>query len=564
MVLPHEAEAMVEQLRVLELDAMGASDWMRYHGDVEKLNLQAHQSAKQKADNFVVEALLTFKKLDVLVRNLLTTELWADDVFPHVAASDVSDATSLRTYFLLYHEAVVCNLLEVAFFHEHVFEALDDDSLVEVLDYVMRKVTWILSTPRDVFKTQTTFHKAGAAVVAELSSASRAAELTRQRLELGFRIAVQCVTILRYFCERVHVLSLTLLTRLLDKHDVLLSLVALIENPPWTYKDGEGRWKKFHDQKWVVVPAADLLALTTTEAQPWLGVYFLTCSKVSRDQYQLTSFRKSQLLRVRKYLNDVLVDQLPLLTDVQRFLDELAIVNLPSSSQVMSQTRLVLEAVPILRAQLQRAYKGRHEEIAAHFLAACRQLSRQDDMAYLADVYNMDGLDDLLDDKIDATKKPQAVEVLPPAMTTPTLRDKPRRATIALVVKTNPSIKIVELGAHDDVHMDATVDASSETRVETTHGPYFRFNVEQAPTNGTAVPLHAVVDATIELATGAKVQLHCADIGLETPTEVPSACWRQAGSLDDGHGILQVQFKWDSALDAFVVGSLFLSLPADK
>ncbi|EQC32369.1 hypothetical protein, variant [Saprolegnia diclina VS20] len=413
----------------------------------------------------------------------------------------------------------------------------------------MRKVTWLLSTPRDVFKTQTTFHKAGAAIVAELSSASRA--------------AVQCVTILRYFCERVHVLSLTLLTRLLDKHDVLLSLVALIENPPWTYKD-EAKWKKFHEQKWVVVPTTDLLALTTTEAQPWLGVYFLTCSKVSRDQYQLTSFRKSQLLRVRKYLNDVLVDQLPLLTDVQRFLDELAIVNLPSSSQVMSQTRLVLEAVPMLRAQLQRRYKGKHEEIAAQYLAACRQLSRQDDMAYLADVYNMDGLDDLLDDTVGAPKKQQSpAEEMPPAVKAPTLCDKPVEVTIALVVKTNPSIKIVELGAHDDVHIGVAVDASSETRVETTHGPYFRFGLTQPPT-GTAVPLHAVVDATIVLATGNKVQLHCADVALEPPTDGPSVCWRQAGTLDDGHGILQMQFKWDSALDAFVVGSLFLSLPADK
>ncbi|OQR93421.1 hypothetical protein ACHHYP_02562 [Achlya hypogyna] len=566
MVLPHEAEVMVEQLQVVNVEALGAANWMSLHSAVEKLNLQAHQSAKQKADNFVVEALLTFKKLDVIVRNLLATELWKDEVFPLLR--DFSDAASLRTYFILYHEAVLGNLLEVALYHEHVFEALDDDVLVEVLDYAMRKVTWLLSTPRDVFKTKTTFHKSGAAVVAELSGASRAEELARQSLEIDFRIAVQCVTILRYVCERVGIVSLTVLTRLLDKHDVLLSLTALIENPPWTYKHvdpatHEATWKKFHDQKWSIVAPSDLLQLTTTEAQPWIALYFLLCSKASRDQYQLTTFRKTQLLRVRKYLNDVLLDQLPLLADVQRFLDELAIVNLPPSS-VLSASKLVMEALPVLRSRLLRQYKNEYPVIAAAFVEACSTLRRADDMEYLADVYNLAGIEDLLDDNVASPETPvappttKATTPMPP-VGPPRVSVLPTAVHIALVARTNPAHKIVEIGADDEVYVECSVAASSEKSVATAHGTYVRFTLEKASASPTKVPSTACLDATVVLASNAKMQLHCADIALP---DTMAPVWRQAGTLDDGQGILQVQFKWDADVKGYSVASIFLSLPA--
>ncbi|RLN99888.1 hypothetical protein DYB28_013920, partial [Aphanomyces astaci] len=39
MVMPHEAEYMIENLTPLPLQSMGSAEFMRLHGDVEKLNL---------------------------------------------------------------------------------------------------------------------------------------------------------------------------------------------------------------------------------------------------------------------------------------------------------------------------------------------------------------------------------------------------------------------------------------------------------------------------------------------------------------------------------------------
>lgn len=46
-------------------------------------------------------------------------------------------------------------------------------------------------------------------------------------------------------------------------------------------------------------------------------VCVLQCEPECRRRYELTSQRKGTMLRVRKYLNDLLVDQLPVLTHVQ-------------------------------------------------------------------------------------------------------------------------------------------------------------------------------------------------------------------------------------------------------
>ena len=48
---------------------------MLQHDSIEKLNMQAHQSAQRHSDEFVVEALLSQNRLVVLVHELLAAEV---------------------------------------------------------------------------------------------------------------------------------------------------------------------------------------------------------------------------------------------------------------------------------------------------------------------------------------------------------------------------------------------------------------------------------------------------------------------------------------------------------
>ena len=127
-----DAERSVEGLRAFALEAVGEPAWMAQHEALERLNLQAHQSAQARSDEFVLEAFLTFEKLRELVRELLVAEAWRERVLPRVRQTVAGDGRGMRAYFVLYHEAIVMNLLEVLCFHAHVCEALGD-ALVDLV-----------------------------------------------------------------------------------------------------------------------------------------------------------------------------------------------------------------------------------------------------------------------------------------------------------------------------------------------------------------------------------------------------------------------------------------------
>jgi hypothetical protein len=87
---------------------------MEQHEWLEKLNLQAHQSARAHSDEFVLEAFITFDKLPCLIRDLLLVDVWREQVLP-LLLDDISERrATMRAYFVLYHEATVINLLEVS------------------------------------------------------------------------------------------------------------------------------------------------------------------------------------------------------------------------------------------------------------------------------------------------------------------------------------------------------------------------------------------------------------------------------------------------------------------
>jgi len=56
-------------------------------------------------------------------------------------------------------------------------------------------------------------------------------------------------------------------------------------------------------------------------------------SQDANRKYEITSFRKSNLLRLRKYLNESLLDQLPMLSGMLRSLEEMSMMGENSIAQ---------------------------------------------------------------------------------------------------------------------------------------------------------------------------------------------------------------------------------------
>jgi membrane protease subunit (stomatin/prohibitin family) len=68
------------------------------------------------------------------------------------------------------------------------------------------------------------------------------------------------------------------------------------------------------------------------EAQIWLTIYNMFLSQDTNRKYEITSFRKANLLRLRKYMTEVLLDQLPMLSGMLRSLEELSMTEVSSVS----------------------------------------------------------------------------------------------------------------------------------------------------------------------------------------------------------------------------------------
>lgn len=78
--------------------------------------------------------------------------------------------------------------------------------------------------------------------------------------------------------------------------------------------------------------------------QAWLMLNNLLVDPKARAKYDMDEYRKETVLRVRRYMNDILLDQLPILKDLQRVLDELT-MGVSSQQDESQATRLIIEQV---------------------------------------------------------------------------------------------------------------------------------------------------------------------------------------------------------------------------
>lgn len=136
---------------------------------------------------------------------------------------------------------------------------------------------------------------------------------------------------------------------MMENTDIPLVLVPLLELRPWLRTGAKGVQEKFEDNKWQEIQAHDKGKVTKIEGQIWLTIYNMFMTQASNQKYELTTFRKNNLMRLKKYMNEVLLDQLPMLTPMLRGLEEMALM---PDSNVRSTNSFIVEVLPELRAKI--------------------------------------------------------------------------------------------------------------------------------------------------------------------------------------------------------------------
>ncbi|XP_048348072.1 zinc finger MYND domain-containing protein 10 isoform X3 [Sphaerodactylus townsendi] len=340
VLLPGEAEVLVRELKSFPLRDIGDHGWFRQHEYIEKLNMQALLSASAGHEQLLIELLVNYNKIPTLVEELITVEIWKQKIFPILCRlKDFMPKSTFPIYLVLHHEASIINLLETVFFHK---------------------------------------------------------ELKKQAETMEFDISLKALSVLRFITDQIESLPVSAVTRMLNTHNFPCLLVQLVEHCPWSCYE-EGKLKKFENGAWYVVPPEDHIKMTKLDGQMWIALYNLLLSAECQRKYNFDNFNKSQLLKLRAFLTDIVIDQFPNLLEMQRFLSHLAVTD-----PVPPKKDLILEQVPVIWDHVVKENSGKWQAIAKHqvnnmFSPSEEELRSQ--ACRWAQTYNLDVIEALIPDK---------------------------------------------------------------------------------------------------------------------------------------------------------------------
>lgn len=356
----YEAEHFVQDLVEIDIREYGGVKWRRQHEYIYKLNIQSHKHARENHEEYIVDQVVTFDKVKVLIYDLILASVWKADLLPLVKPH-LTAMTGSRGYILISHEAQVANFLEVLLFHRSAVEAAGD-YLIDLIEYCYRKLLPLIGTRPEG-------HSEGG--------------LDQQVNDMEFALGIVSLSLLRFITDHLQGMPISVIQSLVEQCDIFCVLVPLVEQKPWIKTTQRGKLL-FENQEWQSY--TDTAKIPKTEAQVWLTIYSLFMNEDVRRKYDLNSYRKGNLLRLRRFLNEVVVDQIPVLGALHRALEEMSLIG-DGNGPTMSS--FAVQQLPELRLRIR---SGRDwKEIAAY---QTRELlvetdeTRREDMELLMQGFN--------------------------------------------------------------------------------------------------------------------------------------------------------------------------------
>uniref|UniRef100_A0A8C1AA81 Zinc finger MYND domain-containing protein 10 n=2 Tax=Cyprinus carpio TaxID=7962 RepID=A0A8C1AA81_CYPCA len=348
VLLHGEAEGYIQSLEKMALRDIGSTKWFRQHEYIEKLNMQAILNASANQEEFIKDLFVSLGKIPTLVHAMILTEVWKHKVFPIICKlQDFNPKSTFLLYMVIHHEATIINLLETIMYHKESSEAAGD-SVLDLVDYCHRKLTLL----------------AGRSVSGEIPTEDRV----------------------------THTQLLSVLSRMLCTHNMPCVLVQLVENCPWNKA-----LEKYTEGQWRTVLPEDQLKLSKHDGQVWMALLNLLLKPDCQRKYDFNNFNKTQLLKLRGFLTDIVIDQLPNLLDLRHFLSQLAITD-PAAPK----KDLILEQVPEIWNNIVTENSSKWKAIAKYQVTHVFNPSEselREQASRLAQTYNLDVMENLIPDK---------------------------------------------------------------------------------------------------------------------------------------------------------------------
>jgi len=340
----NEAEVYIQELKKIPIEDYGYDKWMKQHEYIEKLNIQAHLNVSQQSEEYISELLVLYDKIGILIYDLLVSETWRKKVYPLIK-NTITQGNSLRVYMMLYHEVTIVNLLELVLYNKNACTSADE-KMIDLVDYCSRKVTFLNTWEDDDDKDEESIKD-----IDKFMERSEIEQIDKIVKKQNYAISINALSILRYITDYITDLPLSVMTRLLNTKDMITALSYLIESVPWIRRTSSNKILRWEGSNWKEINKNDISKLCQVEAQIWIALYNLMVEPECRRKYAYTNHTREVILRLRPYVTSQLIEELPILTDLKRVLDELSILNIPDNSV---QAGLLVEQIPEMLEEIRK------------------------------------------------------------------------------------------------------------------------------------------------------------------------------------------------------------------
>ncbi|KAL0230341.1 hypothetical protein PCE1_003902 [Barthelona sp. PCE] len=304
-----ESEHLVGQIKSFKVEKIGSEQWVKQHLLCNKLNLQLHQSAMTHCDEFVKDHIVVMDKATDIIKQLIVTHFFRKNVImPYY--DEINGINSNFTYFLLYHETVLVNMLEVLVFHDDFIESIDEN-MVDLLEVVYSSLVYLTQV-----KGKKYYLKQATPIENHC-----------------FKTGMSMVTIMRFLLNNTKKFSRFL------KYNIPDLMSELLEKQPWKIVN-EKKLFVYENHQWTQLQPGGP-ALNSIEANVWIS---LICIFLSQNNFELLSnVNIAALESLTRFISEPKVDMLPMLGDLRNMFG-----GLKSYEQQMNNSRsaFMVEEMP--------------------------------------------------------------------------------------------------------------------------------------------------------------------------------------------------------------------------
>ena len=427
LMTQYESEEIIsKRINEISFETIGSGEFIQHHAYLNKLNMQEMKNILTGGEDIIMTQFIDNDKLKLLIKELYTVNTFKEKVYPTIK-DKIIKLCSIKSYFILYHEAVLVNLIENFLYSITACQAAED-YLVDVIEYaykmISKYVAYKMKNPDDTvnYGNNSSLFGNNSALNDDLSLEEKIKKINEQvkdkendikemdekYREIEFGIAMSCINILRYISDHLEQLPFPVRHHMMNVKDVPVLFVTLMELRPWRrkvmkYNDKNKKKEEveeiYENNNWTSLMEHKFPKL---EAQVLITVYNLVMNQDNNKKYEITEYRQNQLLRLRKYFSEDLYDQIPQMMNLYRSLENMSLM---TYGNTLTVNPFIVEMVPILSGN--KMFKLTEEEIkkignhvVANYFENLNKEKLAKELEPVNEIYNLDNIEYFMEDPI--------------------------------------------------------------------------------------------------------------------------------------------------------------------